>query len=148
MLMLVTGATGKVGRALSRVCPPIRPIRDTRIRALCHNRVLDETDRLEVVRGSIADRDVVERAMDGVTHVVHLATCKETPDDVMDITVKGMFWLLEAFRQSADRPAVHPDRRRRRRSAISSIATTGRSPKRRRIWRIPAAMRCRRFSRR
>ena len=38
--------------------------------------------------------------MAGVTHVVHLATCKETPDDVMDVTVKGLFWLLEEFRQS------------------------------------------------
>ena len=35
-----------------------------------------------------------------VTHVVHLATCKETPEDVMDVTVKGLFWLLEAFRDS------------------------------------------------
>jgi UDP-glucose 4-epimerase len=32
---------------------------------------------------------------------VHLATCKETPEDVMDVTVKGMFWLLEECRQSA-----------------------------------------------
>ncbi len=101
MLMLVTGATGKVGQAFVTRLSADPSFSDTRIRALCHNRVLDETDRLEVVRGSIADRDVVERAMDGVTHVVHLATCKETPEDVMDITVKGMFWLLESFRQSA-----------------------------------------------
>ena len=39
--------------------------------------------------------------MDGVTYVVHLATCKETPDLVMDVTVKGLFWLTEAFRASA-----------------------------------------------
>ena len=43
---------------------------------------------------------VVERAVAGVTHVLHLATCKETPDDVMDVTVKGLFWLLEACRAS------------------------------------------------
>jgi nucleoside-diphosphate-sugar epimerase len=35
-----------------------------------------------------------------VSHVVHLATCKETPEDVIDVTVKGLFWLLEEFRQS------------------------------------------------
>ena len=35
-----------------------------------------------------------------MTHVVHLATCKETPDIVIDVTVKGLFWLLEAFRTS------------------------------------------------
>jgi nucleoside-diphosphate-sugar epimerase len=38
--------------------------------------------------------------MDGVTHVVHLATCKETPDQIMDVAVKGLFWLLETSRLS------------------------------------------------
>ncbi|HEY3144760.1 MAG TPA: NAD(P)-dependent oxidoreductase, partial [Dongiaceae bacterium] len=32
--------------------------------------------------------------------VVHLATCKETPAEMMDVTVKGLFWLLEEFRTS------------------------------------------------
>ena len=36
-----------------------------------------------------------------MTHVLHLATCKETPDAVMDVAVKGMFWLLEEARTSA-----------------------------------------------
>jgi nucleoside-diphosphate-sugar epimerase len=39
-------------------------------------------------------------ALEGVSHVVHLATCKEVPETVMDVTVKGLFWLLEEFRQS------------------------------------------------
>ena len=43
---------------------------------------------------------MVRAAMRGVTHVVHLATCKETPEDVMDVTVKGLFWLLEECRES------------------------------------------------
>ena len=29
-----------------------------------------------------------------------LVACKETPDEVMDVTVKGLFWLLEEFRAS------------------------------------------------
>jgi hypothetical protein len=28
------------------------------------------------------------------THVLHLATSKETPESVMDVAVKGIFWLL------------------------------------------------------
>lgn len=102
MRLLVTGATGKVGTNLiSKLLS--KPQWDrTRIRALCHSRAMEETDRIEVVMGSIADRACVERAMAGVTHVVHLATCKETPEIVMDVTVKGLFWLLESFRQSAD----------------------------------------------
>jgi UDP-glucose 4-epimerase len=100
MLILVTGATGKVGRSLiARLLDDPR-FSKARIRALCHNRLCDESERVEVTRGSIADRDVVAKALAGVTHVVHLATCKETPDDVMDVTVKGLFWLLEEFRTS------------------------------------------------
>jgi nucleoside-diphosphate-sugar epimerase len=101
MLVLVTGATGKVGRNLiSRLKDDPRHS-GAAIRALCHNRLPDDVEGIDVVRGSIADRDVCERAMAGVTHVVHLATCKETPEDVMDVTVKGLFWLLEEFRKSA-----------------------------------------------
>ena len=99
MRLLVTGATGKVGANLIarlRSAPPP----DLTIRALCHNRMMEPKPGLEVVKGTISDRGCVERAMDGVTHVVHLATCKETPDDVMDVTVKGLFWLTEAFRTS------------------------------------------------
>jgi nucleoside-diphosphate-sugar epimerase len=100
MLVLVTGATGKVGRAF---IARLRSGADApAVRAVCHNRSLPSEDGLEVVRGSISDREVCRDAMRGVTHVVHLATCKETPEDVMDVTVKGMFWLLEEFRLSPD----------------------------------------------
>ncbi|MBB4572015.1 NAD(P)-dependent oxidoreductase [Rhizobium lentis] len=100
MLILVTGATGKVGRRFITGLLDEPRFSNARIRALCHNRALEETDRIEVLRGSIADANVVAAAVEGVTHVLHLATCKETPDDVMDVTVKGLFWLLEAFRTS------------------------------------------------
>ena len=38
--------------------------------------------------------------MAGVTHVLHLATSKETPESIMDVAIKGLFWLLEACRTS------------------------------------------------
>lgn len=98
MRILVTGATGKVGQTFIRRFMSERE--EGVVRAFCHNRTLEANDRLEVVRGSIANRDDVEKALDGVTHVLHLATCKETPDDVMDVTVKGLFWLLEGCRES------------------------------------------------
>ncbi len=101
MLVLVTGATGKVGsNFIARLLGDSR-FADARVRALCHNRTIPEGPRVEVVKGSIANREVAEAAIAGVTHVVHLATCKETPEVVIDVTVKGLFWLLEAFRQSA-----------------------------------------------
>jgi UDP-glucose 4-epimerase len=98
--ILVTGATGKVGTHFVRHLLQSNDHRDTRIRALCHNRLPEPHERLDIVRGSIADRDVVRAAVQGITHVVHCATCKETPDLVMDVTVKGFFWLLEECRVS------------------------------------------------
>src|SRR5579859_1271716 len=100
MLVLVTGATGKVGQHFIARLLADPKWAGVQIRALCHHRRLAETDRLEVAFGSIAEREVCARALAGVSHVVHLATCKETPDDVIDVTVKGLFWLLEEFRQS------------------------------------------------
>jgi UDP-glucose 4-epimerase len=93
--ILVTGATGKVGSHFIRHILESDDHHDVTIRALYHNRSLDPSRRLEIVEGSISERDVVHRAMQGVTHVIHCATCKETPDLVMDVTVKGLFWLLE-----------------------------------------------------
>ena len=81
-------------------------------------------------------------AMTGVTHVLHLATSKETPESIMDVAVKGMFWLLEACRTQPDVPAVHPDRRRRRHGPLLLPAPDARSPRRRSTAPIPAATRC------
>ena len=100
-LILVTGATGKVGSHFIDRILRSDEHRDVRVRAFCHNRVLEPGPRLEIAKGSMADREAVSRAMRGVTHVLHCATCKETPDDVMDVTVKGLFWLLEECRGSS-----------------------------------------------
>jgi len=100
MRILVTGATGKVGQHFMQ-----RLFADARfdhviLRALCHSRMLQAGERLEVIQGSISDRGLVAEAMQDVTHILHLATCKETPEDIMDVAIKGMFWLLEEARQS------------------------------------------------
>ena len=101
MLVLVTGATGKVGRHFIDRLLADRNWDGARVRALCHNRRFPDHGRVESVFGSIADRKTCALAMSGVSHVVHLATCKETTDDVIDVTIKGLFWLLEEFRRSS-----------------------------------------------
>ncbi len=98
--LLITGTTGKVGQHFLEQIRKRSEYRDLSIRVLCHNRSLELQPQLEVVHGSIADRAVVRRAIEGVTHVVHLATCKEVPEDIMDIAIKGLFWLLEECRSS------------------------------------------------
>jgi UDP-glucose 4-epimerase len=100
MRILVTGATGKVGQAFIARLLADETRGDVVVRALCHNRKLPPRARLEVFSGSIADRASVAEAMSGVTHVLHLATSKETPESVMDVAVKGLFWLLEEARAS------------------------------------------------
>jgi nucleoside-diphosphate-sugar epimerase len=100
--ILVTGAAGKVGQAfIARLLSsPDKRFEPFVARALCHNRKLDAGPRLEVVTGSIEHREVADQAVAGATHVVHLATSKESPESIMDVAVKGMFWLLEACRAS------------------------------------------------
>ena len=98
--ILVTGATGKVGQHLIQRILGSDSHQEVVLRALCHNRVLDASRRLEVVHGNIADKSRVREVMTGVTHVLHLATCKESPEEVIDVTIKGLFWLLEECRSS------------------------------------------------
>lgn len=98
--ILVTGAAGKVGQAFINRFLQEEQDTPTIVRALCHNRKLPERAGMEVVTGDMSVQADVQAAMEDVTHVLHLATCKETPDAVMDVAVKGLFWLLEACRQS------------------------------------------------
>lgn len=98
--VLVTGPTGKVGQSFIRRFLSEPKFERFVVRALCHNRLLEPQPRLEVVRGSIAQLETVQDVMQDVTHVLHLATCKETPDQIMDVAVKGLFWLLESCRTS------------------------------------------------
>src|SRR5258708_17805200 len=91
--ILVTGGDGKVGsHFIARI---LQSDRDVSLRALCHNRLLEPNDRLEILKGSISDRTVVRAAIHEVTHVLHCATCKWTPDEVMVCPVIVLVWLFE-----------------------------------------------------
>jgi UDP-glucose 4-epimerase len=98
--ILVTGATGKVGMHFIHRMLSGEKGDEVTIRALCHNRRSEPQPHMEIVTGSVDDREAVRAAMRGITHVVHCATCKESEDIVMDVTVKGLFWLLEECRRS------------------------------------------------
>ena len=95
---MVTGAAGKVGRAFIARLLGEPGFAEWRVRALCHQRPLPAHERVESVFGAIQDRAAVQSALAGTTHVLHLATSKETPESIMDVAIKGMFWLLEACR--------------------------------------------------
>ena len=101
MKLLVTGATGKVGANFLPAFFAAEKFSDWSVRAICNNRIIDDP-KVEVVRCSLADTDAVRDAMVGVTHVLHMAAVKDSPALAIDVGVKGMFNLLEAFRASPD----------------------------------------------
>jgi nucleoside-diphosphate-sugar epimerase len=102
MQLLVTGATGKVGQAFLARFLDEPKWAGAKVVALCNNRTIPETERVRVVRGSMNDSAVIAQAMAGTTHVLHMAAVKEDPVHAMDVAVKGMFLLLEAFRANPD----------------------------------------------
>ncbi|MEJ2035701.1 MAG: NAD-dependent epimerase/dehydratase family protein, partial [Maritimibacter sp.] len=73
MKLLVTGGTGKVGQHVLAALAKHPRLKAADIVALCHNRTVTQTDRVSVMRGSIADPEVIASALEGVTHVLHLA---------------------------------------------------------------------------
>jgi len=97
--LLVTGITGKVGANFLPAFLADDRFSGWSIRALCNNRLIDHP-AVEALRGSLSDARAVATAMNGVTHVLHMAAVKESPELAMDVGVKGMFHLLEAFRVS------------------------------------------------
>jgi nucleoside-diphosphate-sugar epimerase len=101
MRLLVTGAAGKVGQVFLPAFLADSRFDEWDVVALCHNRSIEAGSRVSIVSGSLADADAVSRAMDGVTHVLHLAAVKESPDLAFDVALKGLYLLLEEFRQSA-----------------------------------------------
>jgi nucleoside-diphosphate-sugar epimerase len=102
MRLLVTGAAGKVGQAFIPAFLADTRFAEWEVVALCHNRFVEPSARLSVVSGSLSDEAVIAEAMAGVTHVVHLAAVKETPELVFDVALKGLFHLLEEFRRSTE----------------------------------------------
>jgi len=102
MQLLVTGVTGKVGHAFLTRFLNEPKWADAKIVALCNNRTIPETDRVKVIRGSMADPEVIAAAMAGTTHVLHMAAVKEDPIHAVDVAVKGMYLLIEAFRTNRD----------------------------------------------
>ena len=98
--ILVTGAAGKVGQNFIEHFKADKKFAGDLVVGFCHNRLIKEEKNISIFQGNIAEKESVAKAMKGITHVIHLATCKESPDIIIDITVKGLFWLLEEARQS------------------------------------------------
>lgn len=100
---LVTGSAGHLGEAL------VRTLREQG----CHVVGLDILDSpFTAVVGSVADREIVKRALDGVTHVLHCATLHKPHvgshgrQAFVDTNVSGTLTLLEEAAASGVRSLV------------------------------------------
>jgi nucleoside-diphosphate-sugar epimerase len=99
MRLLVTGASGKVGTNFLKAFSQTPRFKGWQVRAIAHNRPVNHPG-VETVTGSLSDADFIAQSMQDVTHVLHMAAVKESPDLAMDVGVKGMFNLMEAFRST------------------------------------------------
>ena len=92
--ILVTGASGKIGRNLL----PQLVAAGYRVRAVENRRAVDASG-VEVVRGSVSDYAFVAKALDGMDAVCHLATTKDDKPGFIDVSIRGTWNLLEASKQ-------------------------------------------------
>ncbi|MCC6156260.1 MAG: NAD(P)-dependent oxidoreductase [Candidatus Hydrogenedentes bacterium] len=92
--VLVTGASGKLGRSLV----PALLKAGYRVRAT-QFRTPVRVPGAQIVTGSISDPGFARRALKGVDAVCHLATCKEDPAHFVDVSLKGTLALLDEARR-------------------------------------------------
>ncbi len=108
--ILISGGAGFIGTHLAK-----RLLLDHRVRILDNlwRDALSRTDlrndkNLEVIRGDVCDLKAVAAAMDGVSHVVHLAaiagvdTVLKFPVRTMQVAILGTFNMLEEARKSGN----------------------------------------------
>ncbi len=100
MSILITGATGRVGRELVSICRN----RGEHVRALVlpgdPGREILENEGVEVVTGSLTNRDAVARAVVGVDRIAHLAAVmlwgEGADQELFEQNIAGTFNLLNA----------------------------------------------------
>ncbi len=93
--VLVTGASGKIGRNLV----PALVGAGFAVRAV-ENRTPVHAPGVEIVRGSVSDYAFVAHALEGCDAVCHLASTKEDKPGFLDVSVRGTWNLLDAAKDS------------------------------------------------
>ncbi|AGB01511.1 NAD-dependent epimerase/dehydratase family protein [Methanoregula formicica] len=111
---LVTGGTGFIGSALvHRLIKKGLNVRvfDNNSRG-SFNRLNDITDKIDFFEGDIRDKRTVNRAMEDIDSVIHLAFVNGTeffytkPEFVLDVGVKGITNILDACQEKNVRELV------------------------------------------
>jgi nucleoside-diphosphate-sugar epimerase len=104
--VLITGGAGFLGINLARHL-------DKRGYALVSLDVEEfdypERDRVEIIKGDIRDKSLLERAMEGIDHVVHTAAALPlySPEDIYTTDVEGTRNVLDAALRHGVKRVVH-----------------------------------------
>ncbi len=89
--VLVTGASGKLGAPL---CEALLQA-GYQVRALRHRNGVGVAG-VEEVPGDVADARLLEELIAASDAVIHLATCKEDREALINVSIQGTFHLLDA----------------------------------------------------
>ncbi len=89
--ILVTGASGKIGRNL---LPELLKA-GYRVRTVEFGEDLVSCQGVEVVKGDLGDPSLAKKVLSGMDAVIHLANVKENKDLFLDTNIKGTFFLLD-----------------------------------------------------
>ena len=122
MKILVTGATGFVGNVLLKKLPVFFPGAQVSAFVLPEDpfkRSLSQWDGVQIIEGDISDRKDVWDAVEGHTHVIHLAGLisyrMRDKEDLMDVNTRGVENIVDACRGHGIRKLIH----------ISSVGACG-----------------------
>jgi uronate dehydrogenase len=104
MRILITGAAGRIGRSLRAKLAGRYPL----IRLLDRLPIDDCGPGEEAVAGDIADLGLVERAMEGIDGVIHMAGVpyEGTFDEMLPTNIVGMWNIYEAARRKGAKRVV------------------------------------------
>ena len=96
--VLITGAGGKVGRA---VLPELVKA-GYAVRALEYGDGLtvERLKNVDVVQGDLRDASLAGKLIQDMDAVIHLANVKENKELFLDANIKGTFYLLDACKES------------------------------------------------
>jgi nucleoside-diphosphate-sugar epimerase len=92
--ILVTGASGKIGRNLI----PALLKAGYSVRAVQFQTPLS-IDGIDVTIGTISDPDFIDKSLEDMDAIIHLATSKEDPENFMNVSIKGTFQLLDKCKE-------------------------------------------------